>query len=176
MRRLKRTLAVGSLAVASLLLAACSTVEVSSDFQPGVNLKAYKTFEFERGRGGASPFLRSRVCKAVADQLEARGLKETKVEPQLVVSVKARVDTRTRYDTYTFGYGWWWGWWGLGAANSFAHSVPVGTVLVELLDASTAEPVWQGRIADLDVSGLSGAERTRQVEQAVAKLFGDFPS
>jgi len=56
-----------------------------------------------------------------------------------------------------------------------AQEIVVGTLVVDLMDASTRSIVWRGMAAS-DVNPAASAERRDQsVNKAVAKLFKNYP-
>ncbi len=56
-----------------------------------------------------------------------------------------------------------------------AHTVTQGTLVIDLVDASTGELVWHGWAHDTLDPTLTTEERERKVEEAVAAILARFP-
>jgi Domain of unknown function (DUF4136) len=70
-----------------------------------------------------------------------------------------------------FGYRGWGGMGG-GMATATQTNIPIGTLIIDLVDPNTKEMVWRG-IAQDQVS--ANGEQKGQTDQAVAALFKNFP-
>ena len=71
-----------------------------------------------------------------------------------------------------FGYRGWGGMGGGMATTATQTNIPIGTLIVDLVDPKTNEMVWRGTAQD-QVSG-NGADRGKD-QQAMQKLFTNFP-
>ena len=94
--------------------------------------------------------------------------------------VHGRVDNETQVRTDSFGYGWGrWGYWGPygmgGGATTTVSQVPVGTLIIDLVDAKAKQLVWQGVGKDTLKPSASPEERDERVGKAMAKIFASFP-
>lgn len=176
MTRTRRSLTFVAVMVGALGLLGCSTLTVSTDYDRAADFSKYKSFDIRPSKSIQQPFLRERLERAVTAQLEAKGLTRSPGSADLWVSLHGRVSQRTEIDTTSFGYGYRWGWWGgMGVTTRRVRKVPVGTLIVDLVDAAAKELVWQGSASDtVDESGTP-ADREARVNEAVAKLFADFP-
>ena len=62
---------------------------------------------------------------------------------------------------------------GFGDTTTFVETYKVGTLVVDIFDASSKRAIWHGFASDaLSDSAKSNAQAT---EEAVDKLFGNFP-
>lgn len=176
MTRTRWSLPFFAVMIGALGLLGCSTLTVRTDYDRTVDFSKYKSFDFRPSKSIQQPFLRERLERAVTAQLEAKGLTPARGGADLWVVLHGRVSQRTQIDTTSFGYGYRWGWWGgMGVTTRTVRRVPVGTLIVDLVDASAKELVWQGSASDtVDESGTP-ADREARVNGAVAKMFADFP-
>jgi hypothetical protein len=177
-----RTLRLAALALtAAAGLAACSTLSVTTDYDPAVDFSKLKTFRFERVTEIRNPLAYDRIVRAVTAELAAKGLAQAGAEADLVVAVHGRVDNETQIRTDSFGYGWGrWGYWGPygyggGSATTTVSRVPVGTLVVDLVDAKAKQLVWQAVAKDTLKPGASPDERDYRVGRAMKKVFAGFP-
>ena len=179
-----RTNILLTLAAATALAGAgCSSITTNVDYDPATNFGSYKTFAFKdvHGRG---EFQMKRVEAAIEKTLAARGL--TKMDaraegkPDLWVVLHARLKHDKQITSYNAGWGWGWGWhwhgWGGGGITTArVYDVPVGTLVVDLVDTKEKELVWRG-VASRDVdAGETPQDRAEITQKAVDRLFEGFP-
>lgn len=167
--------------VASLLAAACSTISVGTDYDPAASFSAYKTFDLlpapEMARNALA---RERIDNAIIHRLELKGFTRSTDHPDFLVAVHAKISQEVQFDTTHFGYGWgggwgYWGRWGGGRSTTVAHQVPVGTLIIDVVDAAQKKLVWQAVASDTLNPHASAEERDRRVNEAMEKIFADFP-
>lgn len=170
-------------ATAILAGAGCSSITTNVDFDPATNFASYKTFAFKdvHGRG---EFQMKRVEAAIEKTLVTKGL--TKMDgkaegkPDLWVVLHARLKNDKQITSYNSGWGWGWGWgwhgWGGGGITTArVYDVPVGRLVVDLVDTKEKELVWRG-VAWRDVgSSETPQERAEITQKAVDRLFEGYP-
>lgn len=170
----KRPLLLSVLAV--LFLAGCSSIETHVDYDRAASFSSYHTFAFKDVRTPDSPLSLKRVRAAVTRTLGSRGLAEAAdVKPDLWVVLHTRAHRETQVTTYNAGWGWGWGWRGGYSNTAYVQQIPVGTLMVDLVDTKAKELVWRGsasRVVDPDESPQT---REEKVQEAVDKLFDGFP-
>ena len=163
-------------ALIAAALASCSTITVSTDYDRKADFASYSTFELRSGESMKNRLMRERIEAALARELEARGLVRTAGRADLWVSAHVRMSNEKQIDTTRFGYGWGrWGYWGGGVATTRVRKVPVGTLIVDIVDAREKQLVWQGVASDAIDAGASADERDRMVNAMVAKMLADYP-
>jgi hypothetical protein len=162
--------------LAALLVAGCSSVETHVDYDRAQNFSSYRTFAFKDVRTPDNPISLKRVRAAVSRTLGSRGLAESAGEkPDLWVVLHTRAHRQTQVTTYNPGWGWGWGWRGAYWNAAYVRQIPIGTLMVDLVDTKAKELVWRGsasRVVDADESPQT---RDEKVQQAVDKLFDGFP-
>jgi hypothetical protein len=162
--------------LAALLVAGCSSVETHVDYDRAANFASYRTFAFKDVRTPDNPISLKRVRAAVSRTLGSRGLAESAGEkPDLWVVLHTRAHRQTQVTTYNPGWGWGWGWRGAYWNAAYVRQIPIGTLMVDLVDTKAKELVWRGsasRVVDADESPQT---RDEKVQQAVDKLFDGFP-
>jgi hypothetical protein len=162
-------LAATLLLVAGLL--ACSTVAVSTDYDSTANFGQYKTFSF-MPMAKINSITAGRIESAITRALQGRGLQKASGTGDLQVSVQAR-RSHEKVITST-GYGWGRGWRG-GMGVTTVQNVPVGTLIVDLVDASANKLVWRGTATDTIDRSSTGREKQEALDSAMAKLFAGYP-
>jgi hypothetical protein len=182
---------------AAALLAACSTVQVDSEYDKSADFARLRTFRW----ADASPLavgdprvddsvLQARVHLAVNRELEAKGLRRVDsgtadVLVNYFVSIEEKMTGENVNDKYGYSPGDGWthgarqGWaWGLGA-NS-APSVPTtyyeeGSVIIDLVDPATKRLIWRGSastVVDLDTDE---EVRRQRLNDAIQRIFTQYP-
>lgn len=162
-------LAATLLLVSGLL--ACSTVAVSTDYDSTANFGQYKTFSF-MPMGKINSITAGRIESAITRALQGKGLQKASGTGDLQVSVQAR-RSQEKVITST-GYGWGRGWRG-GMGTTWVQNVPVGTLIVDLVDAGANKLVWRGTATDTIDRSSTGREKQEALDSAMAKLFAGYP-
>jgi hypothetical protein len=157
---------------------ACSTMEVTVDYDRSADFARYRTFSFLPDRTFEDPTLRGVFEDAITQTLEAKGLR--RITPggaaDLWIAIRGSVDRRTRIEAATYGYGLHSTTAGGAAVDRIPVSdVPVGTVVVDLVDAARNALVWQGIAADTLLPSPTPSDRERNVGHAMRKLLAGFP-
>jgi hypothetical protein len=171
-----RSLTAALVAVAAVGLTACSTLSTSTDYKPGTDFGKYKTFAFKDTENIKNAILVDRIKRAVSTQLTAKGLTLVDENPDLWVVAHPRLSKQTQINTYNTGWGYGWGWrGGMGMQTSNVEEIPVGTLIIDLVDARARELVWRGTASDTLKESATPEEREKNLNAAMAKLFEKFP-
>jgi hypothetical protein len=178
MRRLSPTtalaLALVGLAAGTMVFA----VTVKSDYDKKADFSHYKTFAFKKGTDAPTPFAQERITTAIGNELKARGMSQSE-SPDLFVYSHVKVSTEKRVDVTSFGYGGYpgWGGWGgsFGTSSAVVTDVPMGTLMVDLVDAKTNELVWRGLASDTLLTNPTPEKSEKRINKGVAKLFTKYP-
>jgi hypothetical protein len=159
-----------------LLFAGCSSIETHVDYDRAANFSSYHTFAFKDVRETQNPIAMRRVRTAIVRTLSSRGYSETPDgTPDLWLVLHTRTHRQAQVTTWSSGWGWGWRWRGPYWTTARVEQIPVGTLMVDLVDTKAKELVWRGsasRVVDADESPQT---REVKVQQAVDKLFDGFP-
>jgi hypothetical protein len=181
MRSLKLILPV----ILMLIITACSSIRVSTDYDRRADFRQYRTFNFARGvdRINLSELNRNRLKDDIADQMEARGYRLDK-SPDLLINVFIKGRTKTTATATNFGGPWgpwggpWgyyhgWGWGGPSSTYIDVNKYVEGTMFVDIIDVSQKRMIWEGIAEGL----INPRTQTtpRDLEKVVDKVFKDFP-
>jgi uncharacterized protein DUF4136 len=151
--------------------AACSTLRTSVDYDRSLDFTRYRTFAFATGTPARREFTQWRIEQLIAGELRSRGMiPAARERSDLLVFTHAVVERQQRIETVVWGYGCRWGG---GVASSTVTAVPVGTLIVDLVDHERNCLVWQGRATDTLAS--ESETREEQLREAVTRLFAGFP-
>lgn len=167
-----RSAAAGVLALVAI---GCGySIKSNSNYDRGVDFSAYHTFFIIQGNSSGDPLLDQRATTDVETALTNRGWVEAPAgEGRAAVVVHAA--TRTKHDHQTFYDGWGgWAWGGPWLdATTDVDDYKVGTLVVDIFDATTKQAIWRGSASDALPDDRTDNDRVTQA--AVAKLFAHFP-
>jgi hypothetical protein len=161
------------IAAAVAFLTACSTLHTTTDYDRTADFSKYKTFGFKGVRRIENRILAKRIERALEAQLTSKGLREAET-PDVWVLPRVQLGHDTEIYTYNSGWGWRWRG-GFGTSVSTVQRIPVGTLVVDLIDAKNKELVWRGVATDKLNPEATPAEREKALDEAVSKLFRSFP-
>ena len=173
-----------SLAVLFLLAAAaCSSVEVQSDWDPSASFGGLHTWAWQGSTPTVTgnprlddPLVHERIQGAVEKSLAEKGFsKSVSGKPDFWVAyhiaMQEKLDARTIYT----GYGPYRGWYGVGGAQTVVDTYDVGTLLIDFVSPDSNNVIWRGtgqsRIQDLKTP----EERQARIQDAVDRILGQFP-
>lgn len=164
----------------ALALAGCATTpRVYIDHDPAAQFTTYRTYTWREKADKAPPLVARRIVDAIDAQLRVKGWNRVAEGGDVILA--AHVASRQEYELDTFySDPFWggWGWhryWGVGATwgTTRVRSYTVGTLVLDMFDARTREPIWRGT-AEGTVS--RDPERVNAaIHAAAAKMFADFP-
>jgi hypothetical protein len=176
-RRTTRALALLSVA----LLSACATVHAGADFEPGVRLEQYRTFDWGGGdsipvgdpRLDNNPFFDSRVRAAVELELAARGLARATTSPDLLVHYHASV--RQRVDVIRADEGRGYSSPRDGSSDMVLE-YEEGTLIIDVAEPKAKAILWRGWSLT-DVGGLidNPREMEKRIRESVRLMMQKFP-
>jgi hypothetical protein len=155
---------------------ACSTMTTAVDYDHTVDFSKFKTFQIMEGTKTPVTFTQKRIEDGITQALSAKGMQPTTNNPSLLVYPHVQLSTQKQFTTTSMGGYGYRGWGGMGGMGGMAtttqQNIPIGTLIVDLVDPATHEMVWRGTASD-QVSG-SGADQGT-IDEAMQKLFANFP-
>ncbi len=169
------------------LLAACSTVTVTTDYDRSVSFAKYRTYRVAPPARGQTlgPVSEAALRASLRRELSMRGIAEVttgKADLAIVrhVFLKEKVSVN-QYTDWGYGYGGGWpygyGYYGMwaGAPRTFVNvsQYTEGTLVLDFVDTRTQRLVFRG-IGKAVVGGPQS--NARNIDEAVAKIVAAFPS
>ena len=190
MRTMRKLLAV--LITGGAVAGCAHTTNVRTDFDPSADFSRYRTYYWAGGNdvSGGGSLSNSLVDKRIKDligaQLSSKGLREAAegAQPDLVVlywiGAKDKTTVQTlpssttptrmmwsRYDPY------WNGRWGRTYDDVVVRNYTEGTLIVDLIDASTKQLAWRAYLVQ---TVDKDPQKTRQRAEANAiAAFEQYP-
>jgi hypothetical protein len=164
---------VGFIGIMLLAATASFAQQVKTDFDRSTDFSQYKTYSWEKVQT-PDPLWVDRIKAAVNSALSAKGWTEVPSGGNVsVVAVEMTKDQQTLDTFYNgFGGGWRWGG-GFGNATTTVDNYKVGTLVVDLFDASNKKLIWRGSASDT-LSDKSD-KNIKELDKGVQKMFAHFP-
>jgi hypothetical protein len=172
------------LAAAALAgLAACSTLQVQTEFAETTDFTRYRTWAWSPQPAGSGqdprvrdPAVRALIVKTAERELASRGFRrvEPTAGPDFLVDFFGWSQDRTdvkqsgsglRGSGYTYDPG------ASAAAVTEVRTFRDGTLIIDVLDAATRQRIWRGTATDSVVAGTNPGA----VESGVVKLLERYP-
>jgi hypothetical protein len=167
----------------------------SYDYRRGANFAGIRTFAFKATPPMApeayktttydSPIQRERTNAFIAQQLEARGLRQVDQNPDVyIVTHRTYKTDYTYYGPYGWGGPYWWGGyygagyypgWGGWYGGGYVYEELLGTLTVDVEDAKTGALLWRGIETKRVHESSKPAKRDKRVYEEVSDVFKHFP-
>lgn len=175
-------------AVTVLFFSQCSNkLTISYDYDKDADFTQYETYSFYGWAKESGQIIndldKARIEKAVADELQKRGLKYVEKDGDLTVSLFIQLDQKKGVNTYTdhfavspFGYRYGPGWgWGYGYSTTRYHEYDylVGTLVIDVFDHDQKKLIWQG----VGSQTVDDNPKTREygIKRAVRGIMSKYP-
>jgi hypothetical protein len=158
------------------LMASCSSVRVTSDYDTKTDFTKYKTFAFYKkgiDKVKISDLDKRRILRAVEHELEAKGLIKSN-HPDLLVNIftKSRQKVNVYNNSLYFG---WYPWYYGPNFGTTVSSYTEGTLFIDLIDANKKELAWQGiGSGALNTSG-DPIKKEERIKNFVAEIMSKYP-
>ncbi len=165
-----------------VLLSACTSVRVLSDYDKDANFNTYKTYAFYKtgiDKAQISDLDKKRILRAIDAQMVTRGFTKSN-SPDILVSIftkeKEQVDIYNNYWGGGFGWGWNPYFWGPGWNNGTQVTTRTqGSLYIDLIDAKSKELVWQGKGVGTLGNSKSIEKKEERIQQFVSEILKAYP-
>lgn len=160
------------LMTAPLLIAAAAWASISTDYDHNANFANYKTYSWGKVQANNSLW-DDRIKSAVDTQLAAKGLTQVPSGGDVVVNAMGKTHAEQTLNTFYDGFGGGWRWGGFGDATTTTDTYKVGTLVVDMFDASGKNLIW--RASSSDTLSSNPDKNTKKLDSNVHKMFQHFP-
>jgi hypothetical protein len=173
--RSRRAAGVGA---ALVVMAVAGTVfaGVEVDYDKEADFSRIQTYVWGEGTPAKNELNQKRIVAAVEKELSLKGLKAADGTPHMIVVTHVSTDQQVVMDATTMGgYGYGRPYWGTGWGTTSVNvrTIPVGTLVVDMLDGTTKNLIWRGVASDTVSPDPKQIEK--KINQVVAKMFKKFP-
>ena len=171
----------GTAAAAFVLVAllACSAIvgaqRTSFDFDSTTDFSKFRTYAWTQGTPAGEHFLDKRIVSAIDAQLASKGLSKSETNPDVYVLYHLALGVQKTVNGIGNGpgpYGWHGG---LDSFHARLDEIPVGGLVIDLVDASKRELVWRGVGVDEIDPQAKPEKRDAAIGKAVEKILKNYP-
>ena len=162
------------------LIAACSGITVSSDYDRDANFPSYKTYAFtaDAEQLPVGDIDRKRIVDAVASELAKEGFTKSD-QPDVWIDLKIAAQqkqsaTATNSGGYGAGYGYRWGG-GFSTTTINVENYVEGTLFIDMIDVSKKQLVWQGRAVKTLDENTTAERKEKKIKYAIQQVFLKYP-
>jgi len=173
-----------------LLVAGCTTLQVTSEFNPKTDFTRLKTYAWLDGaekRGNDvridSELVTTAVRQSVEDVLAARGLKKVEAATaDCLVTWFGAIEQRLTVENIDhfyarYGYGALyrspqWNPQSTGQAVDYEE----GSLVIDIIDSTTHSLLWRGSGRDKIVAGRPETQVRANIKAAVNRILAELPS
>ncbi len=178
-----KTFKILPLAFLLLFITSCSSVKVTTDYDPDVNFTKYKTYAFFKegiDHVKLNDLDKKRILSAIEQELNAKGFVQTDSNPDLLINLVTKAQEQVNITTNNNYYGPWgyyrpgWGpYW--GPTNTSVSTQIEGSLYVDILDPKSKTLIWQG-IGTGVISNTSNMnKREKRIQDFVQSILSNFP-
>ncbi|MBP7148382.1 MAG: DUF4136 domain-containing protein [Acidobacteria bacterium] len=153
----------------AIVAAAAFAATIKVDHDPAIEFAKYRTFALRAGTAAETPWAQDMIESAIKAELAGKGLTLAGEKPDLIVVTHVRRSTEKQLNIDTAP-----GWRRLGTTGTISE-YPVGTLVVDLVDAGSGKLVWRASAADTLPSQPKPDRAQKKLAKAVAKMFKDYP-
>ncbi|MCP3097564.1 DUF4136 domain-containing protein [Myxococcus sp. K15C18031901] len=176
----------------ALLFAACSSINVNTNYDPGAvqQLDSYKTYAWMPQPTGSdkrvyNPIVGAQVEKATDQYLQSRGYQRVDPgsNPNFLIGWHGAINEKLEADTVNSYYGYpydpVWDPFFLGPGpvvpETYVRQYEEGTLLLDIVDASSQKLVWRGTAKSELKENADAESQQKRIYKAVSKMLKDFP-
>ena len=158
----------------------CSSISVSSDYDPNADFSKYNTYAWGEKLNPndalqKNQLIEQRVFNAIDTSMMKKGFKKTKNDPQLLVYPHAGTQERASINSWGYGYGGWWGAGPYGGGGIDVDYYTQGTLYIDIIDKKKNQLVWRGVGTGVLGDPSTPQEITANVNDAVSQILASFP-
>jgi len=167
--------------------AGCSRVQVSQDYDTGMNFSELHYFSWKSTEEKSSadirisnPLLQKRIIKAIEQSLSERGYIANDLQADFLVDYDFSISTRIESSPFTTGFGY-----GFGAYRNYGgvsivtspeiNQYDVGMLVIDIYYKATNELVWRGTGSEIVTTHSTPDQTTNTVQRMVQAILGQFP-
>jgi hypothetical protein len=170
---------LSGLIVAGSLLAGCTSLRVSSDYDRGASFSNYHTYAWlprEHARS-QNPLAVRHAREAIEAEMQSKGYSLT-TDPagaDFVVDFTLGAKERLDVESYPVAYrGPWIRGGGYYGDRIDVRTYREGTLVIDIFDAATHQPVWTGR-ASKQLSRADLEHSQAPIREATSAVLAAFP-
>ena len=168
--------------ISFLMLAACSSISVKTDYDTTVNFKDYRTYQWYKGKMGdakdalaRNPLVKKRVMFAVDKALLGKKIRlQDDGEADLTVVIFAGSKERMQVTSYGGAWGWRAPGWGAGGYTNVSY-YDEANLVIDLFDTKQKMLVWRGIATGILDVPEDQERQQKMIDTVVQKIINEYP-
>ena len=175
-----------ALAIVLIMVASCSSVRVSADYDRKADFNTLKTFAFFKtgiDKAEISDLDKRRILRAIETEMLAKGFTKSK-NPDILVSIFTKSSQRVDVYNNSWGFGGWGGggfgpWGGFGPGWGWGFNQPAvstnveGVLFIDLVSSAKKELIWQGKGTGYLTDKVE--KKDERIQEFVSKILEQYP-
>lgn len=164
-----------------ILLASCSSVKSTYDFDSSVDFSKYKTYDFSDDAKNypIQQLDRQRVLNAIDKEMTAKGFTKSST-PDVLLDIQVKLEqkqeaTATNTGGYYGGYRYGWGPGYGGTTHISVENYVEGTLFINMIDKASEKMVWQGRGTKTLADNPSPEKKDQNITYGIQQIFKNYP-
>ncbi len=177
----------------AVIMSACSSIKVTTDYDKTVDFTQLKTFEYYGWAAESDKIInqleKDRIEAAFGAEFKKRGLEYVESGGDMIVVLFVMTENKTQYNATTtgmgyggyggyYGYGPGWGWGpGMGMSMSTTsvseYNYTVGTLVIDIYHAEGEKLIWES----IGTKTVDDNPQTREknLPKNIAAIMAPYP-
>lgn len=158
--------------VFGIVLNACSSIRVTTDYESGTDFSKYKTFAFYKtgiDKAPISDIDKRRILKNIESELTAKGMVKSE-NPDVLVSIFTK--SREKVDVYEPG---WTPYYYNPYQRTTVTKYTEGTLFIDIIDANGKKLLWQGVGSGALTKSQKVEKREANIQLFVKEILEKYP-
>ena len=159
----------------TVLTISCSSIyDISYDYDKQTNFAGLKTYYWSAVPKEAKidALLQERIKSAIITELAAKGLKLSPDDPDFLIAMQTMKKEKVSYSPQSAGYIYGPYWYGPKYSQ---YTYEEGTLVLDFVDTVSKKLIWRGTAKGLVDYNMTPAKLDNLVDEAVHKMFENFP-
>lgn len=170
------------------VLAACSSIPVSTDYDTSRDFSALKTYTWMEPKARViidplvdNDLMAARIRKSVDEHMASRGYVKATGDTAADFHITYQVGSKEKLDVQsyhtTFGYYPCWGCYGpgFGGSDIYVRQYTEGSFMLDVIDPASQQLIWRGVAARRLQGSGTPQERDLFISEVVSAILADFP-
>jgi hypothetical protein len=160
------------------LVASCSTIKVSSDYDSTVDFSKFKAYTYteEALKLPIQELDRNRIIAAIDKEMTAKGFTKSS-PPDVLIDLQVKLEQKTEAtatNTGGYGYGYRYGYGGgFNSTHINVENYVVGSLFINMISSNRL--VWQGRGTKTLEEQPSVEKKEQNINYAITEIFKKYP-
>ena len=164
-----------------IIMSACSSLTVKTDYDRGGNFKAFKTYRWAEGSEinpddelVKNPLLQKRIISGIDKVLAEKGYSKVAGDnTDFIVLVYAGIKEKMQVTDWG-NRGWYDPWWGPYGGRVDVSYYEEGTLVVDIVKSPEKDLAWRGLGTGI-IKEVNPDDQEERIYSIVSQILKDFP-